>query len=374
VAVVDESACNACTRCVADCPFSAITMAPRMPGGREVLVAEVDPARCVGCGICSGSCEPSAIGLPWLDQQAERRRIDAWLARDPAAPIVLGCEGSAAGTLHPDPATGLAPGLPGARVMLAPCAGWFSPFTVERALRKGTGTVVVVGCPEPTCRYREGDDLLAQRIAGTREPALRRDKVELHRLRVVALARHQVRELGAAVGGAVPAAAARRGRLRAAAAGVALAAVLGAGVVAVGAARHVPPQPGTAQLVVSFSHRGSEFEQCRDRTPEELAALPPHMRAPRVCTRGRAPVRLRVTVDGSEIHASTHEAVGAWGDGPSLAFVTIDAPEGEHVVEVAIGDTADAGEWSHVESRSVELSKELRRTVLFDRARGFTWE
>src|SRR5690606_30731566 len=54
---VDPQLCTGCTQCSIDCPFTAITMVPRTDGRAELL-AEVDPARCVSCGICAGSCAP----------------------------------------------------------------------------------------------------------------------------------------------------------------------------------------------------------------------------------------------------------------------------------------------------------------------------
>ena len=54
---VDESHCAGCTQCYMDCPYEAINMVARSePSELSVYVARVDPAMCVGCGICSGSC------------------------------------------------------------------------------------------------------------------------------------------------------------------------------------------------------------------------------------------------------------------------------------------------------------------------------
>ena len=133
----------------------------------------------------------------------------------------------------------------------------------------------------------------------------------------------------------------------------------------------VPEQP---QLVVSVTHRGTISELCRDRTPEELAALPAHMRSPQICERARAPVRVRVRVDGAEVHRSSHAAAGAWSDGPGIALLRLSIPAGEHDVEIAIGDTAEPEAWQHVDARRLAFDRALQRSVVFERAGGFTWE
>ena len=45
---------------------------------RPTLIARVDPARCVSCGICAGSCAPMGIGPPGRsgrDQLAATRAL-----------------------------------------------------------------------------------------------------------------------------------------------------------------------------------------------------------------------------------------------------------------------------------------------------------
>ena len=65
VARVENIACTGCTRCWKDCPFEAIVMVPRAEAGesRYKLEAVVNPAKCVGCGICVGACDSAGILL-----------------------------------------------------------------------------------------------------------------------------------------------------------------------------------------------------------------------------------------------------------------------------------------------------------------------
>lgn len=59
VAVVNLANCNGCTRCMADCPYNAITMQVRSDGRPFEGEAVVDPSLCVACGICAGACPTS---------------------------------------------------------------------------------------------------------------------------------------------------------------------------------------------------------------------------------------------------------------------------------------------------------------------------
>ena len=74
-ATIDQSRCRACTQCVQDCPFDAITMVARTDGKNRPGQAEVDPARCVGCGVCGGSCDSEGLTLPWFDTRGQEARL-----------------------------------------------------------------------------------------------------------------------------------------------------------------------------------------------------------------------------------------------------------------------------------------------------------
>lgn len=374
VAEVTESLCNACTKCFEDCPYEAITMAPRTDGRSFDARARVLPERCVGCGICAGSCDTAGIGLPDLRVQAERRRIEAWIderVAEGAAPrLAFTCAQSAGAVLQPVDSQGRSPALPSWLVVELPCAGWLQPLTVERALKHGAQVVAVVSCRPGSCTHREGATWTRERLAGRREPALRRDRIETDRLQVIALDRPEGGELLEHLA-APEAGGERRRRLPRVLAAAAVLAVLAAAGPALTWLPFSPPRPEGAELVVSFKHPGQVTENCRDRTPEELAALPPHMRQPRVCDRRREPVRLEVRIDGRTAASGRHEPGGLWGDGPSVAILRLPVEPGPHRVELVLDDGPE-GE-PRRSSRLVDFPEAARRVVLFDRSRGFTW-
>ncbi len=176
--------CNGCRRCFADCPFAAIAMAPH-PGG-EGEIAVVDADRCASCGICAGSC-PSAvpfrpgarlvsgIDLPDLTVGALRDELDAAFRQPGAAgaTLVFACRRGA----MPQPRSGLV-------VFGLPCAGMLPPSFVEYGLRAGAAGVAVATCADGDCEYRFGVRWTAERLAGEREPRLRRG-VDRARLAVI---------------------------------------------------------------------------------------------------------------------------------------------------------------------------------------------
>lgn len=385
---VEPPLCNGCTKCSVDCPYDAISMVARDDEhGRSGLgLARVDPAKCTACGICAGSCDSAGVGVPWLPVVAERRRVDRWIEEaigDGERPFVLlGCAESAADGVASDAGTGRCEALPGWRALKVPCAGWIHPLTVERVLRRGARGVVVATCSEGTCPAREGATWTRERLEGAREPALRADKVDPAKVTLVQLPRGATRELlgrlrdvergGASRAGAPDEAARAPGWARAgviALGTLALLAVVGG----VSVAPYSAPVREQAELVVSFAHPGALEENCRDLTAEEIAALPPHMRTTRQCDRRRAPVRVRVTVDGEEIFRAAHAPKGAWGDAESIALDALVLAPGRHVVVVQLGETSNPDEWTHAGARTVDLPPGGRCVVLFDRGAGFSW-
>ena len=188
--VIDASKCNGCTQCFQDCPFNAIKLIETDPTGRESeFFAQIDPDRCVGCGICVGSCDSSAIDAPRLSLLDSRRFVNtiskAKEADGDSTCVAFVCGASAGSALRVTP-EGTSDALPGYRIVPVSCVGWVHMLTVERALRHGAAGVLIVGCgQDPSCR--EGCDWTLERLEGKREPFLRRDKVDLSRIRYLRL-------------------------------------------------------------------------------------------------------------------------------------------------------------------------------------------
>lgn len=184
-AAVDLDNCNACNRCVEDCPYEAIRLVPRTDGLPYGMQAEVDADLCVSCGICVGSCPSSTpfrsiaqlksgIELPAFPMQAVRDRALAAAAEltGPARIMTLACEhGAAAGER--------------AGAMVLPCVAMAPPSLIDFILSRNLADgILVAGCRESACQNRLGVEWTIQRYNGERDPYLRK-RVPRERLHMV---------------------------------------------------------------------------------------------------------------------------------------------------------------------------------------------
>jgi coenzyme F420-reducing hydrogenase delta subunit/ferredoxin len=174
---VENIACTGCTRCWKDCPYEAIVMVPRHDGTRYKQVAVVNPAKCVGCGICVGACDSAGILLG--DQpvsllgQAVTTRLRTVGARTGRAPVLVYTCRLRRGLTGRLDAEGTPAGLPGVTVMGLPCVGTLHPDMISKTIEAGADGVFVAGCIPEDCPFREGSRWLADRLAGQRLPSLR---------------------------------------------------------------------------------------------------------------------------------------------------------------------------------------------------------
>ena len=184
-AVVALDHCNGCARCVADCPYSAITLVPRSDGAPFPHEVEVNDERCVACGICMGACPSSTpfrrsgdlvtgIDLPAYSLAELRAQvIDAAAGLSgPGRVLTLACDHGAGGSTE------------AGRIVL-PCVAMAPPslldFIISRDLADG---VCIAGCAERECWNRLGGEWMRERVARRRDPFLR-ERVPRERLLVV---------------------------------------------------------------------------------------------------------------------------------------------------------------------------------------------
>ena len=179
VASVDLENCNGCTRCVADCPFNAVAMKPRTDGAPFEREAVVDPVLCVSCGICVGACPTATpfrrmsslqagIELPGRPLVALRQDIldAAEKLTGDARVIVFGCGHGADLDVLRDG---------GVATLELPCTGMLPPPFLDFIISAGHADgVFLTGCREGDCHQRLGIDWTGQRIAGERDPYLRK--------------------------------------------------------------------------------------------------------------------------------------------------------------------------------------------------------
>lgn len=178
---INNNRCTGCTKCADDCPYGAIQMVDRDDDSGHQLLAVADPSKCVGCGICVGSCNDFyAISVGDLHPFAAKTQLDHRLNRakalhpDKAVKIIFTCQRHAVQGAAPylDSATinnGLA-----IETIALPCSGAIQPTLLPYALAQGAAEVEVVGCPPYDCANRLGNMLEAERVTNERVPRLRR--------------------------------------------------------------------------------------------------------------------------------------------------------------------------------------------------------
>jgi hypothetical protein len=117
-----------------------------------------------------------------------------------------------------------------------------------------------------------------------------------------------------------------------------------------------------AMIRLSFSHGGAR--DCRERTAEELAALPPNMRSPTVCSRDRLPVRLEVDLDGSPLVHADIPPGGLRGDGPSRIYQGFAVDPGRYTIDARLRDSerTDGFDWQ----RTAEVTLEARQNLVIE--------
>jgi ferredoxin len=198
---VDPANCNGCSRCVADCPFGAVTMVARTDASRHPAQAQVDSALCAACGICVGAC-PSAtpfrrgeamvsgIEMPQAPMATLRRELQRKIGALSGSNriVVVGCRQAADFDVLADAATA---------VLTLECAAMLPPSFLEYAMRMGASGVLIAGCRESDCEFRLGDRWVKERLLGQREPRLRA-AAPLDRIEVVWSGRDML-DAGAAV-------------------------------------------------------------------------------------------------------------------------------------------------------------------------------
>ena len=186
-AVVDLDNCNGCARCFDDCPYGAITMVPRSDGKAFDAEVIVDESLCMSCGICAGSCPTStpfrrAVPISPGIELPNHRIVD--LREQTLAAATEFAEGKRVLVYACSKAKTTVFEQSGAQVITMPCIGMLPPSFIDFAISRDLADdVVLAGCSEGACYYRLGVDWTRQRIAGERDPYLRkrvpRDKLEL---------------------------------------------------------------------------------------------------------------------------------------------------------------------------------------------------
>lgn len=125
-----------------------------------------------------------------------------------------------------------------------------------------------------------------------------------------------------------------------------------------------------ALIKLSLVHTGEPMGECRERTAEELAALPPNMRAPTVCPRGRSPVTVELDIDGAPAARIEAPPSGLSGDGASALYRRLTVPAGERLIAVRLRDDVRSEGFTYTLQRRVTLAPAQVLVIDFDPEQG----
>lgn len=128
----------------------------------------------------------------------------------------------------------------------------------------------------------------------------------------------------------------------------------------------VPDDHGALRL--SFAHSG--VRNCRDRTEEELAALPRNMRNAQLCDRRRAPVRIEMDIDGTTVYATDVFPTGLAGSGPSRVYERFELPAGNRKLALRLQDDPSNPGFDFEAEFDISLGAGESIAVDFDAASG----
>ena len=131
---------------------------------------------------------------------------------------------------------------------------------------------------------------------------------------------------------------------------------------------HLPPDQ--AMIRLSVSQPGQPIGECRPLSEAELAARAPNMRKPEECPRERAPLSIRLLVDGAVVYQDTILPSGLRRDGSSAVYLRLPVAAGTHRIEAAVNDDATVYGYAYTRETTVSLDAGQMLTIDFDRGRG----
>jgi hypothetical protein len=113
--------------------------------------------------------------------------------------------------------------------------------------------------------------------------------------------------------------------------------------------------PGAAVITLSFGHAGETKTACRRLTPEEIAALPPNMRRPMDCPRGRVSLLVELLLDGEPLYRAWRPPSGLAGDGASSVYERFVVAPGRHRLTARLRDSRREQGFDYESEKIVEL-------------------
>ncbi len=128
--------------------------------------------------------------------------------------------------------------------------------------------------------------------------------------------------------------------------------------------------PGLALIKLSFSHAGQHKGECRQRTPEEIANLPPNMRRPMDCPRERLPLLVEIVLDGELLYRGELPPSGLAGDGAATAYRKFSIAAGKHHLMARLRDSDRSTGYDYEQAADITLHPRQNFVIDFRPALG----
>lgn len=128
--------------------------------------------------------------------------------------------------------------------------------------------------------------------------------------------------------------------------------------------------PDQALIKLSFNHQGKPVTECQRASAEELARLPPNMRAPVRCPRERSPITVELDVDGQPALRHVAQPSGLSRDGASAVYHRMQVAAGTHRIAVRLKDDVRTGGFGFSRDASITLKPAQILVIDFDPEKG----
>ncbi len=133
---------------------------------------------------------------------------------------------------------------------------------------------------------------------------------------------------------------------------------------------HLPPDE--TLIKVSFRHAGQRVGECRERTPEEMAQLPPYKRKGgnnKICPRGRSDLVVELELDGKLLYHKTLVPTGLAHSSNANIYERIRVKAGTHTLKARLKDNP-GDEFNYVYEETVNLAPGRVLVIDFKSATG----
>jgi heterodisulfide reductase subunit A-like polyferredoxin/coenzyme F420-reducing hydrogenase delta subunit len=156
---INDKKCDSCGRCVEECPFAVLKY-------NEKEIPVPDLARCRQCGNCMGICPKIAVDLrnSTIKQYASQIEVlseNTFLSKEEPIVCAFLCENDAWLAHCLAQRQGRVP--PGVVALPVPCSGAVNNALIADALSYGIDGVYIGACPDGTCHYVRGNELIRKR-------------------------------------------------------------------------------------------------------------------------------------------------------------------------------------------------------------------